>query len=200
MKMNIIVVELSEHELGFMAEVLEATLEIGEALLVHPEPGTAMDVSEEAPLWQQLEPRTTGAAAMAVVPGFDYGGEEREVIKYMLLAASPERPSAGSLGGHGSGVHARACSCKSAASVSPPTRRLQPRPCTSQEGHRWLGNCRYEPPRCGAVWCGQVGCDVSILCDCVDPQAHAGVGESAVRQGEPLVLTTRGAVRSHTRA
>ena len=91
MKMNIVVVELSEHELGFMAAILEATLEIGEALLVHPEPGTAMDVSEEAPLWQQLEPRTAGAAAMAAVPGFMYGGEELEVIKYMLRAASPER-------------------------------------------------------------------------------------------------------------
>ena len=32
--------------------------------------------------------------------------------------------------------------------------RLQPRQCTSQEGHRWLVDCRYEPPRCGAAWCG----------------------------------------------
>jgi hypothetical protein len=81
MKMNIVVVELSEHELGFMAAILEATLEIGEALLVHPEPGTAMDVTEEAPLWQQLEPCTAGATAMAAVLGFTYGGEELEVIK-----------------------------------------------------------------------------------------------------------------------
>ena len=84
MKMNIVVVELSEHELGFMAAILEATLEIGEALLVHPEPGTAMDVSDEAPLWQQLEPRAAGAASMAVVPGVEYGGEDQEVIKFML--------------------------------------------------------------------------------------------------------------------
>ena len=95
MKMSIVVVELSEHELGFMAAILEATLEIGEALLVHPEPGTAMDVSDEAPLWQQLEPRTAGAAAMAEVPGFAYGGEELEVIKYMLREASPERQPIG---------------------------------------------------------------------------------------------------------
>ena len=51
-----------------------------------------------------------------------------------------------------------------------PSRRLQPRPCTSAEGHRWLVNCRYEPPRCGAVWCGQVACEVSVPCDCADPQ------------------------------
>ena len=184
MKMNIVVVELSEHELGFMAEILEATLEIGEALLVHPEPGTAMDVSEEAPLWQQLKPRTAGAAAMAGVPGFDYGGEEQEVIRYMLRAASPERHSTGSLGGQNGDWRSRECKCMTAASASAPTRRLQPRPCTSQEGHRWLGNCRYEPPRCGAVWCGQVGCDAAILCDCVDPQAHSEVGESAGRQVE----------------
>jgi hypothetical protein len=139
MKMNIVVVELSEHELGFMAAILEATLEIGEALLVHPEPGTAMDTSGEAPLWQQLEPRTSGAASMAAVPGVNYGGEDQEVIKFMLRAVSP-------------------------------TRRLQPRPCTSEQGHFWLVNCRYEPPRCGAVQCGRVGCEVSARCDCADPQ------------------------------
>ena len=31
------------------------------------------------------------AASMVLVPGFDYGGEAQEVIKYMLRAASPER-------------------------------------------------------------------------------------------------------------
>ena len=45
-------------------------------------------------------------------------------------------------------------------------------PCTNQAGHRWLVDCRYEPPRCGAVWCGQVGCDVTIRCDCADPPAQ----------------------------
>jgi hypothetical protein len=47
-----------------------------------------------------------------------------------------------------------------------------PQPCTSQGGHRWLAGCRYEPPRCGAAWCGQVGCDVAMRCDCADPQAQ----------------------------
>ena len=34
-------------------------------------------------------------------------------------------------------------------------------PCTNQAGHHWLAMCRYEPPRCGAAECGQIGCDVS---------------------------------------
>ena len=103
MKMNIVVVELSEHELEFMAEILEATLAIGEALLVHPEPGTAMDVTEEAPLWQQLEHRPVNAAATEMVPAIAYGGEAQEVIRFMLRAASPERHLTGALEGQGSG-------------------------------------------------------------------------------------------------
>jgi hypothetical protein len=34
-----------------------------------------------------------------------------------------------------------------------------------------MSECRYDPPRCGAVSCGQAGCEVSIRCDCADPQA-----------------------------
>ena len=225
MKMNIVVVELSEHELGFMAAILEATLEIGEALLVHPEPGTAMDVSDEAPLWQQLEPRAAGATSMAVVPDVEYGGEAQEVIKFMLHAASPpsrlQPKPCTRVEGHRwladcrydpprcGAVHccqmacevSVPCGCRyeqleprtagaTSMGVVPgvgyggedqevikfmlraasPSRRLQPRPCTSAEGHRWLVNCRYEPPRCGAVWCGQVACEVTVPCDCADPQ------------------------------
>ena len=188
MKMNIVVVELSEHELGFMAELLEAALEIGEALLVHPEPGTAMDVSEEAPLWQQLEPSTSSTTAMVVVPDVGYGGEDDEVIKFMLRAASPERTSAGPLGDQR--WLSRASGCMTAALASSPTSRLQHKPCTSLEGHRWLVNCRYEPPRCSAVWCGQVGCDASSRCGCEDPQAHARVVEHGGRQCESLVHTS----------
>ena len=54
-------------------------------------------------------------------------------------------------------------------------------PCTSQAGHRWLVDCRYEPPRCGAVWCGQIGCDVTIRCDCADPPAQ---------ESQPVVTPT----------
>ena len=58
---------------------------------------------------------------------------------------------------------------------------LQHRPCTNPDGHRWLANCRYEPTRCGAVWCGQVGCNVTIRCDCADPQTRSALhhGRSA---------------------
>ena len=185
MKMNIVVVELSEHELGFMAAILEATLVIGEALLVHPEPGTAMDVTEEAPLWQQLEPRPTSAASMVLVPGFDYGGEAQEVIRYMLRAASPERYRAGSLERQASDRRSPGCKCVAVASAGAPASRLGPRPCTSEEGHRWLENCHYEPVRCGAVWCGQVGCEAATLCDCADPADCARVGSG----GEPSVRT-----------
>lgn len=59
---------------------------------------------------------------------------------------------------------------------------LQPRPCTRQEGHRWLVNCRYEPPKCEAVWCGQVGCDATIRCSCADPPAQA----LGVVEGKPV--------------
>ena len=65
------------------------------------------------------------------------------------------------------------CECMEAATKQAPAQRLQHRPCTSQEGHRWLVDCRYEPPRCGAVWCGQVGCDVAVRCDCADPAQGA---------------------------
>ena len=210
------VVELTAHELGFMAAILEATLDIGEALLVHPEPGTAMDVSEEAPLWQQLEPQAAGAASMTWVPGFEYGGEAQEVIQFMLQAASPERRPIGA--GQARSPVARPpwgvrCGCVSApqklcsfcgvkwwctqcyasecacvpeverhrlgarvytVSAQPglPAQRLQPKPCISQEGHDWLVECRYEPPKCEARSCGQGGCDASFLCNCADPAAH----------------------------
>ena len=50
MKMHIVIVDLDEHELGFMAGVLEDTLRIGEALLTRPKPGTAKDATDKAPL------------------------------------------------------------------------------------------------------------------------------------------------------
>ena len=52
-------------------------------------------------------------------------------------------------------------------------------PCTNQAGHRWLVICRYEPPRCGAVECGQIGCDVTIRCDCADPPEQESPGVAA---------------------
>ena len=295
MKMNIAVVELSEHELGFMAMILEATLEIGEALLVHPEPGTAMDVSEEAPLWQQLEarapgaasmavgpsvkyggedqevikfmlhaasppsrlqprpctrveghlwladcrydpprcgavhcaqaacevsircycvdpqdpfmllpqrqqqePRQTGAAATEVVPAMAYGGESQEVIQFMLRAASPERHRTGALEQQGRDRRSPGCACVMAASAGAAAHRLHPRPCTSEEGHRWLVDCRYEPARCEAIQCGQVGCEVSIRCDCEDPAELSRVRTSAVIQSEQVVRTTV-STSAHTR-
>ena len=68
MKVHFVIVDLSEHELGFMANVLEDTLHIEEALLARPEPGTAKDATDEAPLWQQLEPQPPGTAADSTPP------------------------------------------------------------------------------------------------------------------------------------
>ena len=61
-----------------------------------------------------------------------------------------------------------------AARTAAARQSLRDRPCTSSEGHRWLVNCRYEPPKCGAVWCGQLACDVTVRCDCADHQPQDG--------------------------
>ena len=29
-------------------------------------------------------------------------------------------------------------------------------------------DCHHEPPGCNAVWCGQVGCNTTVRCDCAD--------------------------------
>ena len=69
--------------------------------------------------------------------------------------------------GCGARLQARAAISPPAAKQAP-VQLLQHRPCTSQAGHRWLVDCRYEPPRCEATWCGQVGYDVAVRCDCDD--------------------------------
>ena len=75
------------------------------------------------------------------------------------------------------------------AKVALSRQSLRRQPCTSQEGHRWLADCRYEPPRCGAVWCGQVGCDFAVRCDCADPTAQSVLhhGRTASSVGWRLV-------------
>ena len=135
-------------------------------------------------------PDSSGPAALRATVS---GGPSSSIARVLL--AHDVRPGecllqtfVGSTPGHR--WRSRECECRTAALASAPAEQLQPKPCTSQDGHRWLVDCRYEPPRCGAVWCGQVGCDVTIRCDCADPHIQGardvqrrGLTEAAIERG-----------------
>ena len=135
-------------------------------------------------------PDSSGPAALRATV---YGGPSSSIARVLL--AHDVTPGdcllqtfVGSTPGHR--WRSRECECRTAALASAPAEQLQPKPCTSQDGHRWLVDCRYEPPRCGAVWCGQVGCDVTIRCDCADPHIQGardvqrrGLTEAAIERG-----------------
>jgi hypothetical protein len=48
--------------------------------------------------------------------------------------------------------------------------------CASPQGHDWVDDCAYAPPRCLAAWCTQVSCGAHLRCACVvPPPSLAGV-------------------------
>ena len=69
-----------------------------------------------------------------------------------------------------------ACSPISGAHMRAARGLRDPGLCASPQGHDWVDDCAYAPPRCLAAWCTQVSCGAHLRCACVvPPPSLAGV-------------------------
>ena len=74
--------------------------------------------------------------------------------------------------------HTATCACSpiSGAHMRAARGLRDPGLCASPQGHDWVDDCAYAPPRCLAAWCTQVSCGAHLRCACVvPPPSLAGV-------------------------